>query len=88
MALGRSFALMRGSIWRSIGYTFLAFVIIYSPVLLAAILPSFIMPEIAVRIFVFVFLLADAMFILTYTRMFVEMYTENVAMPKAPEEEE
>lgn len=87
VAVVRGFSLMKGNIWRSIGYAALIALLIYLP--LCLLVPVFILalPAYAVKIIVVLFLLADSVFVLTYSRFFVGMYVDNVQAPVRPEEE-
>ena len=87
VAIGRSFKLMGRNIWMAILYGILTSLIIFVPAFIITIIIAFFDAAMSVRIGIIVFVLADAVYLLTMSRMFVGMYVDNVAMPKPLEEE-
>ena len=88
VAIFRSFRLMGRTTWKAILYGVLTSLIVFVPAIILSSLTILIVPALTVKLSVIVFLIAEAIYLITMARMFVVMYTENVAMPKPMEEEQ
>lgn len=88
LAMNRAHQDMREYVWKSIGYTALLMLIIYGFAIALSTLLVALLPAQGVKSMTIIYLLADVLFTLVHTRMFVAIYAENVEKPIVPEEEE
>ncbi|MBR5137131.1 MAG: hypothetical protein IKV30_03820 [Clostridia bacterium] len=88
VALIRSFSMMGRSILKAILYGILISFIIFAPAVILTSISVLLLPHLTVKIGIILCLLSEAIYLITMARMYVVMYTENVAMPKPMEEEQ